>query len=293
MDLLAPPPLAEMPAETLLARLRSQRAAVDPTGSAGVAAAPGDMLAWLLPRLERRLRRELSPYLRVVAMRVLVVALRHRLAGITPPPALLRQSWLAGGLRPLVEAPGEAEAVVSRLATALADSCPFARNLPGVYRDQGPGGVESCLTAGVLGQAAARARQPVVLMTVRFLIDVRNLLAVMRHWRWQLHQVPPLLAGGEVAAPLLAKLWTGNDRGTFDRLAERLSPGWSPGLEPRTAEHHLLNGLGRRLRLAGRDPLGVGVILDTLWRYEVAARNHALFQRAGDAADELPREAFL
>jgi len=293
MDLLAPPPPAELPAETLLARLRSQRAAIDPTGSAGVTVAPGEMLTWLLPRLERRLLQALSPYLRIAAMRALVVALRHRLAGITPPPALLRQPWLAGGLRPLVEAPGEAEAVVSRLATALADSCPFARDLTKVYRDQGPGGVESCLSAGVLGQAMAGAREPAVLMTVRFLVDVRNLLAMLRHWRWQLQQAPPLLTGGEVAAPLLAKVWAGNDRGAFDRLAERLSPGWAPDLEPRTAEHHLLNGLGRRLRLAGRDPLGVGVILDTLWRCEVAARNQSLLQRAGDAADELPREAFL
>ena len=149
------------------------------------------------------------------------------------------------------------------------------------------------MTAGVLSQAVAKAREPAVLLTVRFLVDVRNLLALLRHWRWQLRQAPPLLAGGEVAAPLLTKLWADNDRGTFDRLAERLSPGWSPAFEPRTAEHHLLNGLGSRLRLAGRDPLGVGVILDTLWRDEMAARNHALLQRSGDAADDLPRGALL
>lgn len=293
MDLLAPPPLAEMPAETLLVRLRSQRAALDRIGSAERTVAPGEMLTWLLPRLDCRLRRTLNPYLQIVAMRVLVVALRHRLAGITPPPALLRQPWLAGGLRPLVEAPGEAETVVNRLAATLTDSYPFARNLARVYRDQGPGAVETTLTAGVLGQAVGRAREPVVLMTARFLVDVRNLLAMLRHWRWQLHQPPPLLAGGEVAAPQLAKVWAGNDRRTFDRLAERLSPGWPPDLEPRSAEHHLLNGLGRRLRHAGRDPLGVGVLLDTLWRSEVAARNHALRQKADNAADEFPREAFL
>jgi len=293
MDLLALPPLAELPAETLLVRLRSQRAAIDPTGNTGVTVAPGEMLTWLLPRLDRRLRRALSPYLRIAAMRVLVVALRHRLAGITPPAALLRQPWLAEELRPLVEAPGDAETVVRRLAAALADNCPFVRNLDRVYRDQGPGGVETSLAAGVLGQAVVSAREPAVLMTVRFLVDVRNLLAILRHWRWQLRQAPPFLAGGEITMLSLNKIWAGSDRGTFDRLAERLSPGWRPDLEPRPAEHHLFNGLGGRLRLAGRDPLGVGVILDTLWRSEVAARNYALLQSAGDSADELPREAFL
>lgn len=293
MELLAPPPLAELPAEALLARLRSRRAAIDPTGTTGVACAPGETLAWLLPRLDHRLRRCLTPYLEVVAMRGLVVALRHRLAGAAPPPALLDQPWLAGGLRPLVESPGEAIAVVARVEMTLADTHPFAHGLTAAFRNQGPGAVETQLTGGMLGQALASAREPVVLMTLRFLVDLRNLLAVLRHWRWQLRTPPPFLAGGEVPEKLLKRIWASSDQATFGRMAGRLNPGAELELEPRAAEQRLLTGLSRRLQRAGRDPLGVGVVLDTLWRGEIAARNRALHQGSEEFGAALPHEAWL
>ncbi len=283
MKLLAPPPPAELPAEALLARLRCRRAALahDP------AVDPADLRTWLLPRLDRRLRRALTPYLEVVAMRTLVVALRHRLAGLSPPAALLHQSWLAAGLAPLVETPGEAGRVVARVEQALAPDYPFARGVAKAFHDQGPGAVETRLTTGMLGQALASAREPAVLLTVRFLIDLRNLLSVLRHWRWQLRQPPQLLPGGEVAVPQLARIWAGGDRNAFGRLAARLGTNGPLDPEPRAAEHQLLAGLELKLRRAGRDPLGIGVVLDTLWRCEVEARDHALHSAVGITGDWL------
>lgn len=279
--LLAPPPCHELPAETLLARLRARRAALDRSGAGG-GPTPEALLSWLHPRLERPLRQALRPYLELEAMRYLLLALRHRLGGEPVPPALLHQAWLAPELADLLDRPGEAATVAAELETWLVGDYPFAAGLTEGYLRQGPGRVEQQLAAGLLAAALPAARVPAVHMAVRFLTDLRNLLAVLRHWRWRLRTPPRLLPGGEVASALLARAWAGNDRTTVERLASRLAGAVVTELEPRAVERQLLGGLSRRLREAGRDPLGAGVVIDTLWRCRVAARNRALRERAGE-----------
>ena len=292
MILLAPPLPGELPVEALLARLRARRSAIDP-GGCGDGPDPGTLLSWLLPRLDSRRRQLLTPYLEVLAMRVMAVALRHRLAGVTPSPGLLRQPWLGVGLAVLVDAPGEAGDVVSRIERALADCYPFVRGLTREFHDQGPGAVEIRLISGILLQSLSAARDPLVVSVLRFEIDLRNLLALLRHWRWQLRQPPPLLDGGELAAKLLFRIWASGDRLAFARLATRLKAGAALDLEPRAAERQLLATLTRRLRAVGRDPLGLGVILDYLWRGTLAARNRAARLGAEAAAIGLPDEVLL
>lgn len=274
--LLAPPPPAELPAEALLARLRARRAALDLSGESAGSPVSDAAMAWLHPRLAPSLRRALLPYLEIEAMHCLLLALRYRLGGEPVPFGLLHQPWLSGEPAGLLDRPGEVDTVLAALEQWLAGDYAFAAGLLNGYLRQGPGQVEQQLAAGILGHALTGARAPVVAMTVRFLVDVRNLLAVLRHWRWRVKAAPPLLAGGEVDSGSLARSWAAGDEGLFRRLAARLDGVELPDLEPRAAERALLSGLTRRLQRAGRDPLGVGVIIDYLWRCRVAARNRAL-----------------
>jgi vacuolar-type H+-ATPase subunit C/Vma6 len=135
----------------------------------------------------------------------------------------------------------------------------------------------------MLTQALTEARSPAVRMTIRFLVDLRNLLAVLRFWRWRVTVAPALLAGGEIEPEALARAWTGRDAGLLRHLAGRLGKVGLPDLEPRAAERELLGILTLRLRNAGRAPLGVGVVIDYLWRCQVASRNRALYQASGEA----------
>lgn len=280
--LLAMPPLAEYPGEALLARLRARRAALDLQGGESGGPSPEAFMAWLHPRLDARLRAALEPYLELEAMRCLLLALRHRLGGESAPPTLLRQPWLAAEPAALLERPGDSREVAARLERWLAADYPFAAGLERRYLAQGPGAVEQQLAAGMLVQALAAAHAPVVRMTVSFLIDLRNLLAVLRHWRWRLRQAPALVAGGEIGIAPLGRAWAGEDAAAVRRLAAGLGGGELAVLEPRDAERRLLGILTVRLRRAGRDPLDVGVVMDALWRCRVAARNRALRLAAGD-----------
>lgn len=280
--LLAPSSPVELPTEALLARLRARRAALDLSGARRIDPAPAEMIAWLHPRLSRSLRTAILPYLEVEAMRILLIALRHRLGGEPAPAGLLTRSWLAGELPVLLEHPGDSRLVVARLEQWLRADYPFAAGLTAGYLQAGPGGVEQQLAAGVLGHGLGKTRDPVVRMALRFLVDVRNLLALLRHWRWQLRTAPPLLPGGELATGVLHRAWAAGDHDRLNRLVSRLSGAASVDLEPRAAERQLLGGLTLKLRRAGRDPLGVGVVIDSLWRCRIAAGNQALRQVAGE-----------
>ncbi len=280
--LLAPPSPTDLPAEALLARLRARRAGLELSDAAGGGPAPAEFIDWLAPRLGRALWEALRPCLEIEAMHLLLLALRHRLGGEPVPAGLLRRPWLAADLAGLIDRPGEPRQVVARLEERLSGTCPFAAGLVAGYLRQGPGWVEQQLAAGVLGQALDRARAPAVRMTVRFLVDVRNLLAVLRHRRWQLRIPPPLLAGGELDAGILRRAWEAADAVQLRQLAGRLGGTAPVDLEPRAVERQLLGALTVRLRRAGRDPLDVGVVVDALWRCRIAARNRALRQACGE-----------
>lgn len=291
--LLAPPPPADLPAETLLARLRARRAALDLSGASASEATPATFLAWLHPRLGRPLRAAVFPCLEVEAMQVLLVALRHRLAGEPVSKGLLDQPWLAGALAELLGRPGEPHQVIARLEQWLAPGYPFAVGLTAGYLRNGPGWVEQRLAAGILGHGLTEPCAPAVRMTLCFLIDLRNLLAVLRHWRWQVRMPPPLLPGGELDAGMLGRAWAAGDTAAAARLVARLSGTAPVDLEPRAAERQLLNGLTLRLRRAGRDPLGAGVVVDTLWRCRIAACNRALLHQVAGEEDGLAAVALL
>jgi len=93
---------------------------------------------------------------------------------------------------------------------------------------------------------------------------------------------PRLLPGGDWPTAALNRAWVAGDTAMVGRQAACLAGAKVTDFEPRAAERQLLSGLTLRLQRAGRDPLGVGVIIDALWRCQVAARNHALHQAAGE-----------
>jgi hypothetical protein len=58
-------------------------------------------------------------------------------------------------------------------------------------------------------------------------------------------------------------------------------------------EQCLLNGLTRLMRHAGRDPLGMGVIIEYLWRIQLAEHNQVLRQALTVERSELLEEVLL
>lgn len=285
MKLLAPTIPSELPTEALLARLRGRRAATFAADGASAEA----VTDWVCRRLNSRLRRELTPCLELLAMRTLVLALRHALGGDEPAEALRRDRLLAQALHRLTMAGYGADTLVSRLEEALFDDYPFAVGLARTHRQQGPGGVEQQLVAGLLRHGLAWTRNATVRWLLHTLIDLRNGLAVMKHWQWQVARTPDFIPGGLVPETVLQRAFANGDR---ERLAQALG---APGATRQTAalERALLAKLTRGLRRKARDPLGLAVIIDFLWHAQLATHDRALRRAPSTPRGERSPEALL
>jgi hypothetical protein len=292
MQLLAMTQPAELPTDALLARLRSRRSAIDLAAKKDLEAAPGEIVDWVYRRLNKQLRKRLRPFLDLLAMRNLILALRYLLAEQPLPASVMQNALLAKPLQDLIMAP-DAETTVVRLESALASSYPFVKGLTATWRSQGPGGVEQQLASGILEHGLSHSGKSIVNRTLGYLIDMRNCLVVRKFWRWQVSQAPRLTPGGKIPVESLARTWAARDE---DRLAvqvKQLAGGAGRSLEAVNMEQALINGLTRLLRQAGRDPLGLAVIIEYLLKSQLAAHNQMLRKSLVEDREELFEEVLL
>lgn len=293
MKLLSPTRPAELPTDALLARLRCRRAAIDLAVGHATEAPATDVVCWVYQRLNSHLRKQLEPFLDLLAMRDLILTLRYTLAGETAPAAVVRNCLLAEPLQRLATMTEEAETTVAQLEALLAKDYPFVAGLATTYRHQGPGGIEQQLTSGILQHSMIRAGNNTLKGTLRYLVDMRNCLLVNKLWRWQVKQAPPLTAGGTIATTSLQRIWVTHDSDRLTRLAVRLAGEPLVSTESIGLEQCLLSGMTRLLRRAGRDPLGLAVVIEYLWRAQLAVHNQLLRQVLSTDREELLKEVLL
>ena len=298
MKLLIPTRPSELPEEALLARLRCRRAAIDLAADHVTETPAADALYWVYQRLNSRLRKRLEPFLDLLAMRNLVLALRYSLAGEPPPATLMNNSLLAEPLKRLTTATEDAETTVAQLEALLTRDYPFVAGLAATYRNQGPGGIEQQLTSGILQHGLTRSgnnilSDNILKGTLCYLIDMRNLLMINKLWRWQVNQAPPLTAGGTTETTSLQRIWAAHDSDRLSKLTSHLAGEPIVSTETRGMEQCLLNGLTRLLRRAGRDPLGLAVVIEYLWRAQLAVHNQVLWKSLALDREELLEEALL
>ncbi len=295
MKLLDSTKPAELPTEALLARLRSRRAGIDLLDP--VATESTEASVWVYQRLNKRLRLRLEPFFELLTMRNLTLQLRYLLAGELPA-TILNNSLLMKPLRQLLANSGENQALIAQLEAALVSDYPFTFGLTVTYREQGPGGVERQLADGMLVDALERSRNLPLKRTLGYLVDMRNCLMLSRLWRWQVKQPPALTSGGNLDRNNLQRIWARHDSERLTRLAERLT-GESLRNSQRDGgvtigmEQAFLRGLTRLLRRLGRDPLGLAVIIEYLWRVELAVHNQLLRKTLSDDRDSLLEEVLL
>lgn len=187
----------------------------------------------------------------------------------------------------------DAETTIVRLESALVQDYPFVDGLAITWRSHGPGGVEQQLASGILQHGLNRSGKGIVSRTLSYLIDMRNCLVIKKYWRWQVNQAPQLTAGGSISVERLTRVWAIRDEDRLATLVTKLGGLPARNLEAVNLEQGLINGLTRLLREAGRDPLGVAVVIEYLWKTQLAAHNRLLRNILADGRQELLEEVLL
>ncbi len=102
------------------------------------------------------------------------------------------------------------------------------------------------------------------------IIDSRNILSLYKYIRLNGKIAPPFITGGRISETIFMKIADKKDLLEIWPIVRKLTKIES---EAANIEISFCKMVTRFLRKAGREPLGVGLILDYLWRSSVEATN--------------------
>lgn len=305
---LASPPERGYPEDYLLSRIRGRRALLlrdwqavtAARGSGGVFSTvlfrgpvdetPRELLwrrlaaeyAWVYSRMNEDLRGRFAPFFFHAEIRTISICLRYLSAGRTDAVARSLSSSLLSA--PLAEALTKAAGLTDALARIERITSGMDRAFSGLEQAGVAAGVraaERFLAERFLSAAADHAPDHEMRDFFRRLIDARNLLSLIRHGRLRDTVFPELLTGGFVRHSVLRRL-------AADPVGLRTFVSGAAGTDLESAGMHgteraLYASLTRAVQRSGRYPLGIGPVLDYLWRCSIEAMNLGIIAYAGQS----------
>jgi hypothetical protein len=243
---------------------------------------------WAYGQMNQQLRSIFHPYFLYAELRTICICLRHlrdKKEGFIDE--VLNKSLLSDKMKGVfVHSRNLLEAVagVERLFSAI--SIKFA-GLTDVAQKDGLRGVEQRLTEMYLAVMFDSKPHPLLRMFFSRLVDARNIMSIYKYLRLDYSELPPVLPGGSIAEKKLRGLSTKDDIAAIGPMIRALTSIKMERLDTTMVELALYKGMTRWLRMEGREPLGVGPILDYLWRCSIEAMNLSVLYQGKDLEREI------
>lgn len=281
------------PREFVLARLRGRRAALNEYGPARAPQDHGgtdehiwggflDELAWLFRQMDRRLREGTAPVFVLFEIKTIVLCLRNAELDRTEVQRhLLERSLLSAALRDILAQRRNVGATVAALGTALGGVSPAFLDLDARYFEAGLKGCEDALMRVYLDAVADVKLAAPARHFLRRFTDLRNLMALYKHLRWDLKGPVVLIRGGTIETPVFREVMVREDRAVLDALIARTT-----GLQLDDAagelavESRLMAAFGNELRRLRRLRDATWMVPDYMWSAYARARNQAVLHHA-------------
>jgi vacuolar-type H+-ATPase subunit C/Vma6 len=295
------------PADYLLARVRGRRAALvsdwPSLAASGLPAGTTDEsiwralleeFEWLYRQMDRSLRRCFAPVFMLFELKTIVLCVRNKTVQRTAEfERLLERSLLSDRLQQALRESPDVRSTVSAVVELLATVAPDLRALETDYAEEGLRGFENGLMRGYLAQVSATRMLPAIREFFAAFIDLRNLMILYKHLRWEIAGEAVFIRGGTLEPSRFVQAAARKELAGLEALAQEVtgSKDVPAAASEGALETVLLRRMTQQLRKAGRESEDVGLILDYVWRSYVQARNLAVLHHAGDLEPEtLERE---
>jgi len=228
---------------------------------------------WVFGQMEEALRRTVAPYLLYAELRTILICLRLQVGERTQQIGeALAESLLDDRMQEALDSKDPEDAVAG-LEDALVPLSGRFRNLAAVYGDAGLRGLEQQLVHRFLLAMLTLRLHPVLRELFVRIVDARNVLALFKSIRFGAKDPSVFIEGGTVATGRLRELQERADLVAVLGVVRRASGSAITAPEPTQVEVALYRGITRFLRREGRDPLGVAVVLEYLWRCSLEVTN--------------------
>lgn len=140
-----------------------------------------------------------------------------------------------------------------------------------IFTKDGLKGVEQRLTDISLEYIIESKPHPLIRDFFIRIIDSRNIIALYKHLRWEMKVAPYFISGGRISKAKLIEILNKENIFGVLSLIQTLTGIRIQKPDATNIEKSLYKGITQFLKRAGREPLGIGLILDYLWKCSIEA----------------------
>jgi vacuolar-type H+-ATPase subunit C/Vma6 len=227
-------------------------------------------LFWVYGQMNGGLRKTFGPVFLNFELRTLVLCLRNKSAlNMATVGELLRYSLLCDEIRSVLREERDMASTIGVVTDCLTAFSPRFSGLAQINGGTGLRSFEENLLRASLEHFAESRLHPLIRNFFIHIIDLRNLLGLYKHLRWGIGEAPPFVSGGSINEAVFQDIMARGEMKGVENLLTKMSKKRFDG----PWEVRFLRALTGELREAGREPLGIGVILEYIWRRYIEARN--------------------
>ncbi|MDX1762965.1 MAG: V-type ATPase subunit, partial [bacterium] len=225
---------------------------------------------WVYRQMNGRLRTIFGPLFLFFEMKTLVLCLRNKGArDMSRVAELLNHSLLCDQIRKALLKEEELAETIRSLAATLTHFSGRFEGMEEIYGSEGLRAFEERLARTCLEYFRQSKLHPLVEAFFVRLIDLRNLMSCYKHLRWKIEEAPPYIPGGRMGESELRGLVAGENM-------EKVLKSKRAGDREAGIDVVLLRELTAQVQEGGKEAVGIGVILDYIWRRYIEARNRMI-----------------
>lgn len=244
-----------------------------------------DDYRWVYIQMNKRLFKIFWPFFFFAELKTIIICLRYKEVNEKNKiKEILESSLLSDQLKNIIEETREIVPLIESLDDMLNMFLDKPKRLRLFYDERGLKSVEETIIHSYLKYMLSMNIHPVIKSFFVYIADIRNVIAFYKYQRWDIVDLPVFLCGGTLHWKKLQSSFNTHEISGIKNIVYKLTRIKLSELNGRNIEDALTNGLSVFLNKMGRDPLGLGIILEYLWmRYLTAVRQNTIFY------SEMPR----
>jgi len=243
---------------------------------------------WVYTQMNGKLRELFAPYFLYNELRTLFICLRHvREKHAGRAADLLELSLLSDAIKRVLTLSPDAAAAVGGIEQAFRSLSDRFSGLTKSLDEGGLRAVEQKLTNTYLSIVMDARLHPIMKSFFARLIDSRNILSMYKSMRQEQGRHPAFLPGGAMTEVRLREIIAKEDLFGICSLVREFSGIKIDTPDPTKVEIALYKGITRYLKKEGREPFGIGPILDYLWRCSLEVTNLSILFAGKDIERDL------
>lgn len=229
---------------------------------------------WVYFQMNRALWEIFWPFFLYTEIRTICVCLRYAKGGETGKiERLLSSSLLSKKTKAILGGGGNLSSAVGGIEDRFILQSNGFSGLRKVFDEAGLRGVEQFLSKRYLEHTAYSKLHPVMKDFFVSVIDSRNILSLYKFLILNAKNTPYFIRGGRITEKMFMRAAGRKDFFDLASLIRKFTGLWIEKPDAANMENALYRMVTLSLRKTGGDPLGVGLILDYLWRCSLEARN--------------------